>query len=81
MWGAARRSSRHRRCLLIALVDLIMKKAGADQYRSHAEAADRAAQAARDSEAKRFYIEIARRWRETAEEADRQWWWTVERRE
>jgi hypothetical protein len=62
-------------------VDPIMKKAGADQYRSHAEAADRAAQATRDFEAKQFYIEIARTWRETAEEADRQWRWTVEPRE
>jgi hypothetical protein len=57
----------------------IMKKAAADQYRRHAEDAERAAQASADYEVKEFYREIARRWRETAGDADPQRWWTAER--
>jgi hypothetical protein len=57
-----------------------MKKVAADQYRRHAEAAERAAEATQDFEVKGFYFEVARRWRETADQADRQWWWTAERR-
>jgi hypothetical protein len=51
-----------------------MEKA-ADQYRQHAENAEHAAQGAQDEDAKKLYREIARRWRETAQEADRQRWW------
>jgi hypothetical protein len=52
-----------------------MEKA-ADHYRQHAENAERAARGAQDEHARKLYLEIARRWRETAEEADRQRWWT-----
>ncbi len=45
----------------------------------HAEEADRAAEAAQDHEAKHFYREIARRWREAAEQAERQHRWTSDR--
>jgi hypothetical protein len=47
-----------------------MQKAASDQYWQHAEDAERAAEAAQDHAAKELYREVARRWRETAEEAD-----------
>ncbi len=52
----------------------MMEKAA--EYLEHVEDAERAAQGAQDEDAKKFYREIARRWRETAEEADQHQWWT-----
>jgi hypothetical protein len=57
-----------------------MEKAAADQYRQHAEDAERAAQGAQDDRAKKVYREIAQRWRQTAEQADRQRAWTRRRK-
>ena len=41
-----------------------------DTYRERAEAADRAAEAAADEEAKRICKSVARRWRQMAELAE-----------
>jgi hypothetical protein len=57
-----------------------MEKAAADQYRQHAEDAERAAQGAQDDHAKKVYREIAQRWRQTAEQVDRQRAWTRRRK-
>lgn len=55
-----------------------MEKAA--EYLQHAEDAERAAEFARDDDARELYRRVARRWRQTAEEAERQRWWTYGRR-
>ena len=48
--------------------------AQAEEYRQKAEEAEAQAQAAKDQAAREVYRDIARRWREMAEQVDRYRW-------